>query len=183
MPKFSQIKILPTSHFIGIKRKKWNNPHSLNFFFLNLRKKTINSIKSICHIQLKDNPIKVKVQGALDVVDSCFTSTLGYKSKLMRGEMCYKGITNWMHKVRLVSQYNTSPMAMGRTPPKGLIMVKRRVVPRICVIQHGMWPCARWKQSLHICGNPLTKSFGWKKSWRCSKTIPKWPFANKCNMH
>jgi hypothetical protein len=46
-----------------------------------------------------------------------------------------------------MSRYNVSPIAMGWTPPEGLIMVKKWVLPTTCVIQSGMWPYAMWKQS------------------------------------
>jgi hypothetical protein len=35
--------------------------------------------------------------------------------------------------------YNDSPIAMGWTPPKGLVMVKRQAAPRTCAIWGGMW--------------------------------------------
>jgi hypothetical protein len=84
--------------------------------------------------------------------------------------------------MQLVSPYNFSPMAMGRTPPKGLVMVKWQVVSRICAIQHGMQPCAIWEQTWNNFGNSCTKSYGLKQSRKCSKTILKRPLADKCGM-
>jgi hypothetical protein len=51
------------------------------------------------------------------------------------GEKCVTKVSqNWRHKVRLLSRYNVSSMVMEQTPLEGLIMAKRRVAPRICVI-------------------------------------------------
>jgi hypothetical protein len=50
-------------------------------------------IEDICHDRLENNPIKVKVQGAPNAMDYCFTSTLGYYFELVWGEMWYKNIT------------------------------------------------------------------------------------------
>jgi len=74
-------------------------------------------------------------------------------------------------------------MAMGWTLPKGLVMAKKWTAPRIYAIQRGMWLYAIWQQSWNNCENPLTESFGWKQFWKCSKTIPKWPFINKFDIH
>jgi hypothetical protein len=51
-----------------------------------------HQIESICHIQLKNNPVGVKVQSALDAMDYCFTFALDYYFELMWREICYKGI-------------------------------------------------------------------------------------------
>jgi hypothetical protein len=61
-----------------------------------------------------------------------------------------------------VSQYNGSLVAMGQTPPEGLVMANKRFAPRICAIWHGMSSYAIWKQSLDNCVNSLEESFGWK---------------------
>jgi hypothetical protein len=45
-----------------------------------------------------------------------------------------------------LNRYNVSLTAMGRTPPKGLVMVKRWDAPRTHAIWGGMCPCAIWKQ-------------------------------------
>jgi hypothetical protein len=50
-------------------------------------------IESIYHVQLKNNPIGVKFQGALDVVDYYFTTTFSDNFELVQREMCYKCIT------------------------------------------------------------------------------------------
>jgi hypothetical protein len=73
-----------------------------------------------------------------------------------------KASRNWKHKMRLVSQYNVSPMTMRQTPLEGLVMAKRQAVLRICAIQHGMWPCKIWEQSWNKCENPLVNFFEWK---------------------
>jgi hypothetical protein len=54
-----------------------------------------------------------------------------------------------------MSQYYISFIIMGQTPPKDLIMAKRRATPKTCAIRHGMWPCMIWKQSLNNYGNPF----------------------------
>jgi hypothetical protein len=90
---------------------------------------------------------------------------------------------NWRHKARLVGQYNISPMTMGQTPLEGLVMAKRQVIPRICAIWRGMWPCEICEQSWNKCENPLVESFGWNQFWRCSKTILERPLTNKCDMY
>jgi hypothetical protein len=51
-----------------------------------------HQIENIHHVQVHNNPIGVKVQGALDAMDYCFISTLGCYFKLVWGEMCCKGI-------------------------------------------------------------------------------------------
>jgi hypothetical protein len=79
------------------------------------------------------------------------------------GEKCVvKTSWNWRYKTRFVNQYNISLMAMGRTPPEGLVMAKRWATLRICAIRRGMWLCAIWKQSWNNCGNRLIKFSGWK---------------------
>jgi hypothetical protein len=62
-----------------------------------------------------------------------------------------------------MSSYNASLMAMGWTPPKGLITTNKQVAPRTYVILCGMWPYVIWKQSWNKCENPLVKSFGCKQ--------------------
>jgi len=47
-----------------------------------------HQIEGIHHVQLKNNLVKAKVQGALNTVDYNFTSTLGCNSELEWGEMC-----------------------------------------------------------------------------------------------
>ncbi len=99
------------------------------------------------------------------------------------GEKCVtKASQNWKHKVWIVSRYNVSPITMGRTPPRSLVMVKKQAVPKTLTIWSGMWPLTIWKKSWNNWGNPLAKSFGWKQSQRCSKTILEKPFANKWGM-
>jgi hypothetical protein len=51
-----------------------------------------HQIENICHFQLENNLIKVKVQGAPNVVDSHFTTTFNCNFKLVRGKMCCKSI-------------------------------------------------------------------------------------------
>jgi hypothetical protein len=51
-----------------------------------------HQIKSVCHVQLENNLIGVKVQGALNVVEHYFTTTLSYNSKLVQGKTCCKGV-------------------------------------------------------------------------------------------
>jgi hypothetical protein len=50
-------------------------------------------IKGICHVQLKNNPIEVKVQGALNVVDYYFIIAFNCNLKLVWGrnvlQKCY----------------------------------------------------------------------------------------------
>jgi hypothetical protein len=41
---------------------------------------------------LENNLVGVKVEDAHDAMDYSFTSSLGCYSKLMQGEMCYKGM-------------------------------------------------------------------------------------------
>ncbi len=60
-----------------------------------------------------------------------------------------------------MSQYNVSPIAMGGTPPKGLVMAKRWATLRICTIWHGMWLCVIWEQSWNNYGNPFVESSKW----------------------
>ncbi len=97
--------------------------------------------------------------------------------------MCCKNFTKLKaYKAQLVNWYNVSPIAMGQTPPKGLVMVKRQATPKTCAIWGGMQPCAIWKQSWNNLMNPLAKSSGWKQSRRCSKTILERPPIDKCNM-
>jgi hypothetical protein len=50
-------------------------------------------IEGVCHVQLKNNQVGVKVQGALDAMDYYFTTTFSYNSKLVWGKMCYKSFT------------------------------------------------------------------------------------------
>jgi hypothetical protein len=50
-------------------------------------------LKAFATSSLENNPIEVKVQGAPNVMDYYFTSTLGCNSKLMWGKMCYEDIT------------------------------------------------------------------------------------------
>jgi hypothetical protein len=50
-------------------------------------------IKGVCHIQLKNNLIEMKVQGAFNALDYYFTIAFNYNSKLVWGKMCSKGIT------------------------------------------------------------------------------------------
>ncbi len=45
-------------------------------------------IEGIHHIKLEKNPIKMKVQGAPNAMNYCFTSTFGCYSKLVWGKMC-----------------------------------------------------------------------------------------------
>jgi hypothetical protein len=45
-------------------------------------------IEGICNVQLDNNPVEVKVEGAFDGIDYLFTSTLGCNSKLVWGKMC-----------------------------------------------------------------------------------------------
>jgi hypothetical protein len=51
-----------------------------------------HQVENICHIQLKNNLVEVKVQGAHDVMDYCFTSALGCYFELVWREMWCKGI-------------------------------------------------------------------------------------------
>ncbi len=70
------------------------------------------------------------------------------------GEKCVaKSSRNWRHQVRLVNIYNVSCTARGRTPPKGLVVAKKRTIPRTRAIWGGMWPYAIWKQSWNHWGN------------------------------
>jgi hypothetical protein len=63
-------------------------------------------------------------------------------------EKCVTKVSwNWRHKTGFVNWYIVSPIAMERTPLKSLVMAKRQVALRTCVIWGGMWPCAIWKQS------------------------------------
>jgi hypothetical protein len=41
-------------------------------------------------------------------------------------------------KCSFVNRYNVSPIIMGRTPPEGLVMVKRWAAPRMRAIWGGM---------------------------------------------
>jgi len=47
-------------------------------------------IENVCHVQLKNNQVRVKVQSALDVVDYYLRTTFSCNSKLVWGKMCYK---------------------------------------------------------------------------------------------
>ncbi len=94
-----------------------------------------------------------------------------------------KALWNWKHKARLVNGNNISFTTMEHTPPERLIMVKRQATPRTFAIWHGMWYCAICEQSWNNYENPLVESSKWKEFWRCSKTIPKRPLADKFGMH
>jgi hypothetical protein len=59
-----------------------------------------------------------------------------------------------------MSWYNVSPTAMGWTPSKSLVMLKKWIVPRKHVILGGMWPCAIWKQNWNNWMNPLAEPSG-----------------------
>jgi len=119
-------------------------------------------IKGICHVQLENNLVGLKVQGAFDAMDYNFTSTLGCYSKLVWNKCVAKTLWNWRHKMRLVNQYNASLTTMGQIPPKVLVMVKKQITPRICAIWHGMWPWAIWEQSCNNCENPFAEFSRWK---------------------
>jgi hypothetical protein len=82
-----------------------------------------------------------------------------------------KVLQNWRHKVQLVNWCNNSPLTMGQILHEGLVMVKRWVAPRTCVIWHEMWPCAIWEQSWNDCEDLYLEFFGWKHFWKCSKII------------
>jgi hypothetical protein len=72
-----------------------------------------------------------------------------------------------------MSRYIDSPIVMGWILPKGLVMAKRRAMPRIGVIWGGMWPFAIWKQSWNNWGNPLVEFLKCKQSRKCSKPSQK----------
>jgi hypothetical protein len=52
-----------------------------------------HQIEGVCHLQLENNLVEVKVQGAPDVMDSHLTITLNCNFKLVRKKMCYKKFT------------------------------------------------------------------------------------------
>jgi hypothetical protein len=131
----------------------------------------LHPIKGIYHVQLEKKLVGVKVQSALDVMDYCFTFTLGCYFKLVLGKCVAKVWQNWRHKVQLVNWCKNSPSTMGQTLHEGLVMVKRWVAPRTCAIWHEMWPCAIWEQSWNDCENLYLEFLGWKHFWKCSKII------------
>jgi hypothetical protein len=47
-----------------------------------------HQIESICHIQLENNPVGVKVQGALYAMDYHFITVFSCNFELVQGEMC-----------------------------------------------------------------------------------------------
>jgi len=51
-----------------------------------------HQIKGICHVQLENNLVGVKVQGAPYAMDYCFIIALNCNSELVWGEICYNGI-------------------------------------------------------------------------------------------
>jgi hypothetical protein len=64
------------------------------------------------------------------------------------GEKCVaKALWNWKHKAWFLSWYNVSPLSMGQTLLKVLVMAKRWVTPKTHVIQSETWPLVIWKQS------------------------------------
>jgi hypothetical protein len=120
---------------------KGNNLYNVPTYYMKFLKYDyfLHQIESIHHIQLKNHPIKMKVQNALNTMDHNFTSTFGCNSNWC-GEKCVaKESWNWRHKARLMSRYNASPIIMGQIPPKGFNEAKRQATPRICAIQFGMW--------------------------------------------
>jgi hypothetical protein len=50
-------------------------------------------IEGVCHVQLKNNLVEMKVQGGPNAMDYYFTIIFSYNSRLVWGKMCSKGIT------------------------------------------------------------------------------------------
>jgi hypothetical protein len=67
-------------------------------------------IKVICYVQLKSNPIGVKVQDAFNVVDYYFTANLIATSNYCGKNYVAKASQNWKHKAWLMNRYNDSPL-------------------------------------------------------------------------
>jgi hypothetical protein len=114
-------------------------------------------IESICHIQLKNNPIRVKVpwiiasQPPLIITPNWF------------GENCVTKVSrNWRHKTRLVNWYNVPPIVMGRNPLESFVMVNKHVAPRTHAIWGEMWPYAIWEQNWNNWRNPFVEFLGLK---------------------
>jgi hypothetical protein len=84
-----------------------------------------DQIEGICHLQLENNLIEVKVQGAPDVLDSHFITTFNCNYKVVRGKCVAKALWNWKHNLQLVNQYNVSPIIIKQTSLKGLVIAKR----------------------------------------------------------
>jgi hypothetical protein len=68
-------------------------------------------------------------------------------------------------------------------PLEGLAKTKSLLVPRTQVIDPRMWPVATWEHNWWSWIKPFVKSLGSKESWRCLKTMPKWPLVDKRDMH
>ncbi len=68
-----------------------------------------------------------------------------------------------------MNRYNASPIVMGQTPSKGLVMAKRQVASKTCAIWGRMLPYVIWEQSWNNSGNPFAKFSGWKQSQTCLK--------------
>jgi len=81
-----------------------------------------------CHAKEQFN--KGEAPSPLNTMDFFLASTFGCYYKLVWGEMCYKAIVDWKHKMWLVNWYNVSPMTMEQTSHKGLVMAKRQATPK-----------------------------------------------------
>jgi hypothetical protein len=68
--------------------------HDVSTYCINFLKydPSWHQIEGICHLQLDNNLVEVKVQGAPDVVNSHFTTTFNCNFKLVRGKMCCKNV-------------------------------------------------------------------------------------------
>jgi hypothetical protein len=52
----------------------------------------LNQVEGVYHVHMENKLVKVKVKGAPNAVNYNFTTTFSCNSKLVHGEMCYKGI-------------------------------------------------------------------------------------------
>jgi len=103
-------------------------------------------IENICHIQLKNNIIRVKVHSGPNVIDYCFTNHFSYKLQIgVKKKVLQKHqkIENIKHGLWMNIMF---PPLQWDEVHSGLVMAKKWATLRTCVIQNGLWPCVMWKK-------------------------------------